>query len=259
MLSVPVMASADEICASCGQQVSVSGDFAHRKDDASVTIEGAANNAAAFREEINGTNFTVSIAHLPAGKYTIIIGEAETLVSAPGERLFDVTSGDVALATNFDIVAAAGGARKVCYITGAVEHEDDSINGPLTVSFAASKGTAKFNTFEVKDASGASVIAFSASELADPFSAAATRIPEISEPPIWRDPSQPLQARENDLIRRMSLAEKVAQLQNDAPAIPRLGLPAYNYWNEALHGVANDGIATVFPEPIGMAATWDPA
>ena len=57
----------------------------------------------------------------------------------------------------------------------------------------------------------------------------------------------------------MSLAEKVAQLQNDAPAIPRLGLPAYNYWNEALHGVANDGIATVFPEPIGMAATWDPA
>ena len=81
-------------------------------------------------------------------------------------------------------------------------------------SFAASKGAAKFNTFEVKDAAGASVIAFNASELADTFSAAATRVPEISEPPIWRDPSQPLKDRINDLIRRMSLAEKVAQLQN---------------------------------------------
>jgi beta-glucosidase len=56
----------------------------------------------------------------------------------------------------------------------------------------------------------------------------------------------------------MSLAEKVAQLQNGAPGIPRLGLPAYDYWNEALHGVANEGIATVFPEPVGGAAAWNP-
>jgi beta-glucosidase len=257
-LCTPAAFAADEICASCGQQVSIGGDFAHRKDNASVTIEGAADNAAAFHEEVNGTNFTVSIAHLPAGKYTVVIGEAETLASAPGERLFDVTSGDVSLAKNFDIIATAGGARKVGYITGVVEHEDDTIKGPLTVSFAASKSTAKFNTFDVKDASGASVITFNASELAEPFSAAAVRIPEISDPPIWRDPSQPLPARENDLIRRMSLAEKVAQLQNDAPSILRIGLPAYNYWNEALHGVANNGIATVFPEPIGMASTWNP-
>jgi len=257
-LCAPAAFAADEICASCGQQVSISGDFAHRKDNASVTIEGAADNAAAFREEINGKNFTVSIAHLPAGKYTVVIGEAETLASAPGERLFDVTSGDVTLATNFDIVAAGGGARKVCSITGVVEHDDDSIKGPLTISFAASKGAAKFNTFEVKDASGASVVAFNASELAEPFTDAAMRVPEINEPPIWKDPSQPLPAREDDLTRRMSLAEKVAQLQNDAPGIPRIGLPAYNYWNEALHGIANNGIATVFPEPVGMASTWNP-
>ncbi len=82
--------------------------------------------------------------------------------------------------------------------------------------------------------------------------------PVVPGPEIWKDSSQPMNARVDDLIRRMSLAEKVAQLQNDAPRIPRLGLPAYNYWNEALHGVANDGIATVFPEPIGGAATWDP-
>ena len=189
-----------------------------------MAIEGADNNAAAFHEEIYGENFTVTIAHLPAGKYTVSIGEAETWAGAPGERIFSVTSGDTTLAKDFDIIAAAGGARKVCYITGVVEHEDDSIKGPLTVSFSTRKDNAKFNTFEVKNASGAPVVSFSASEMADAFSAAAARIPEISDPPIWRDPSQPLPARANDLIRRMSLAEKVAQLQNGAPAIPRLGL-----------------------------------
>jgi beta-glucosidase len=250
--------AADEICASCGQQVSVSGDFTHRKDNASIAIEGAGSDATAFREDINGTNFTVTIAHLPAAKYTISIGEVETSASAVGERAFDVTSGDSSLARNFDIVAAAGGVRKVCYITGTVEHEDDTIKGPIKIVFSASNGAAKFNTFEVKDALGASVITFNASELADNFSAAARHIPEISDPLIWQDPSQPLPARENDLIRRMSLAEKVAQLQNGAPAIRRIGLPAYDYWNEALHGVANDGVATVFPEPVGGASSWDP-
>jgi beta-glucosidase len=257
-LCAPAVFAVDEICASCGQQVSVSGEFAHRKDDASLTVDGVANNAVAFREEINGKNFTVSIAHLPAGKYTVVIGEVETLAGGPGERLFDVTSGDTVLARNFDIFTTAGGARKVSSITGSVEHEDDSIKGPLTVTFAASKGAAKFNAFEMKNAGGLVVVSFSASELADAFSAAATRIPEISEPPIWRDPSHPLKVRPYDLIRRMSLAEKVAQLQSGAPSIPRLGLPAYDYWNEALHGVANNGIATVFPEPVGMASTWNP-
>ena len=240
-LLVPAAFAADEICASCGQEVVVSGDFAHHKDDASVAIQGADNNAAAFHEEIYGKNLTVTIAHLPAGKYTITIGEAETWAGAPGERIFSVTAGDVSLAKDFDIIATAGSPKKVCYITGTVEHEDDSLKGPLTVSFSASKDNAKFNTFEVQNASGEPVVSFSASEIADAYSAAATRVPEISEPPIWRDLSQPMPTRANDLIRRMSLAEKVAQLQNGAPAIPHLGLPAYDYWSEALHGVAKNG------------------
>ena len=257
-LSAPAAYAAEERCAKCGQEVSVSGEFAHSQYDASLTIEGAGNDAAAFHEEIYGDNFTVTIAHLPAGKYTLSIGEAETWASAPGARIFSVTSGNTTLAKDFDIIAAAGGARKVCYITGTVEHEDDSLKGPLKIDFSASKDNAKVNTFEVKNASGVPVVSFSASEMADPYSAAATHIPEISEPPIWRDPSQPLPARANDLIRRMSLAEKVAQLQNGAPAIRRLGLPAYDYWSEALHGVARNGDATVFPQAIGAAATWDP-
>jgi beta-glucosidase len=253
----PVAFAAEEVCASCSQQ-RISGDFVHRKDDATVAIQGAANNAAAFREEINGKNFTISILNLPADKYTITIGEVETLLNNSGERLFNVSSGDVSLASNFDIFATAGGAKKVCNITGRVEHEDDSLRGPLTITFTAVKNIAKFNTVEIKDASGAAVFTFNASRFADAFSAEAARIPEINEPPIWRDPAQSLQSRANDLIRRMSLAEKVAQLRNGAPAIQRLGLPAYDYWNEALHGVANNGIATVFPQAIGMAATWDP-
>ncbi len=68
-----------------------------------------------------------------------------------------------------------------------------------------------------------------------------------------------MEIRIADLIRRMTLEEKALQICNRAPAIPRLGLPAYDYWNEALHGVARNGIATVFPQAIGMAATWNPA
>ena len=258
MLSASATFAADEICASCGQQVSVSGSFEHRKEVATLAIEGAPGDAAAFREDVNGTNFTVTIAHLPAGKYTITIGAAETLAGAAGERVFDVNVGDQASAKDYDLFTAAGGARKVATITGTVEHEDDSLRGPLRLSFVASKGTAKFNTIEIKNADGAAAVSFSASELADAFSAAAVRVPDIKTPPIWRDPAKPLKARADDLIRRLSLAEKVAQLKNAAPPIPRLGLPSYDYWNEALHGVANNGNATVFPEPVGGAASWNP-
>ncbi len=256
-LAAPAAQAATETCASHGHEVTVTGDFTHRPDAGPVADAGG--EAASYREEISGPHFTVSIAGLPAGNYTIAIGEVETLASSPGERVFSVTSGDTTLARDFDIVAAAGGAHKVCSITGVVRHEDDSYRGPLAVTFTAVKGQAKFNTLAVRDASGAPVLAVAATDFAAPFTAAATRIPVVSTPPIWRDPSQPLAAREHDLIRRMSLAEKVAQMQNDAPAIPRLGLPAYNYWNEALHGVANNGIATVFPEPIGGASTWNPS
>ena len=258
LLAASVTFAADEVCSSCSQQVSVTGSFAHRKDNPSVAIDGAAGNAALFREDVNGTNFSVTITALPAGKYTIVINAVETVASAAGERVFDVTAGDQVLAKDFDIFAVAGSTRKVATITGTVEHEDDALRGPVKISFVSSKGSAKFNTVEIKNASGASVISFSASELADAFSAAAVRVPDIKTPSIWRDASQPLKAREDDLISRMSLAEKVAQLKNAAPAIQRLGLPAYDYWNEALHGVANSGVATVFPEPVGAASSWNP-
>jgi beta-glucosidase len=77
------------------------------------------------------------------------------------------------------------------------------------------------------------------------------------EPPLYKDPKAALDRRVDDLLSRMSLEEKISQLTNDSPAIARLDIPAYNWWNECLHGVARAGRATVFPETIGMAATWD--
>jgi beta-glucosidase len=64
-------------------------------------------------------------------------------------------------------------------------------------------------------------------------------------------------ARIDAMIAQMTIAERVAQLQDRAPAVPRLGIPAYNWWNEGLHGLARDGYATVFPQAVGLAATWD--
>src|SRR6266700_4066766 len=73
----------------------------------------------------------------------------------------------------------------------------------------------------------------------------------------YLDTTLPIPQRVNDLVSRLTLEEKVSQMQDVAPAIPRLGIPAYNWWNEALHGVARSGLATSFPQAIGLAATWD--
>src|SRR5579859_1517790 len=81
----------------------------------------------------------------------------------------------------------------------------------------------------------------------------------MSDSPAYLNPALPLAERVQDLISGLTLEEKLAQLRNNAPAVPRLGLPAYNYWSEALHGVARNGRATVFPQAIGLAATWDVA
>mgnify|MGYP000860405893 CR=1 FL=1 len=89
---------------------------------------------------------------------------------------------------------------------------------------------------------------------------AADQAPAASQAPAaapYLNPDLPAQQRAADLVSRMTLEEKVLQMQNAAPAIDRLGVPAYEWWNEALHGVARAGLATVFPQAIGLAATFD--
>jgi len=80
---------------------------------------------------------------------------------------------------------------------------------------------------------------------------------QSTDTPPYLNPDLPAEKRAADLVSRMTLEEKVLQMQNVAPAIPRLGIPAYDWWNEGLHGVARAGQATVFPQAMGLAATFD--
>src|ERR1035441_6449396 len=73
----------------------------------------------------------------------------------------------------------------------------------------------------------------------------------------YQDPKLPVEQRAADLVSRMTLAEKVTEMMNSSAAIPRLDVPSFDWWNEGLHGVARSGYATMFPQAIGMAATWD--
>ncbi len=77
--------------------------------------------------------------------------------------------------------------------------------------------------------------------------------------PVYLDPRMPAERRAADLVSRLTLEEKIAQMMNKAPAVERLGVPAYDWWNEALHGVAYAGRATVFPQAIGLGASFDTA
>ena len=78
-----------------------------------------------------------------------------------------------------------------------------------------------------------------------------------AHPSIYTDSSYSLAERLDDLLARMTLEEKISQMGSEAPAIERLEIPQYNWWNEALHGVARAGIATVFPQAIGLASAWN--
>ena len=79
----------------------------------------------------------------------------------------------------------------------------------------------------------------------------------LAQPMPYLNPKLPLEHRVQDLLKRMTLEEKALQMDNRTPAIPRLNIPAYDWWNEALHGVARAGLATSFPQPIGLAATFN--
>jgi beta-glucosidase len=83
-----------------------------------------------------------------------------------------------------------------------------------------------------------------------------TAVPTEGQP-VYLDTGRPIAERVDDLVGRMTLKEKIGQMGSEAPAITRLGVPEYNWWNEALHGVARAGVATVFPQVIGLAATWN--
>ena len=254
----------EESCASCEKKVSFSGDFVHRRVPGRIVIAGApAGMDDLYREGIYGPDFTATISGLPDGRYTITVGVVEEVGSDSanaGERVFDISVGDRALAKGVSVSPGAGGTNQIQFASGSIQHQADMIAGPIEVTFHATTGVAGMNTLEVKDsANGTSVILVRAADLIDQADVSAREIPQVARPALWLDPSQPRAARVKDLISRMSLAEKARQMGNSAPAIHRAGLdlPAYDYWSEALHGVANSGGVTVFPQAIANGATWD--
>src|SRR5512132_1512402 len=89
------------------------------------------------------------------------------------------------------------------------------------------------------------------------ISAVAVPLAAWAQPPLYLDPSQPIDKRVDDLIPRLSLEEKAALLCTTAPAIERLKIPVMNGWNQSLHGVVWTKPTTMFPVNIGMAATWN--
>ena len=246
-------AGTETVATTFGKGIAVDGDIHHFKLPSGVKVEGAPNNGT-FDEEIYGKTLTATINGLPAGTYTIVIDDAEVYDKSPGQRIMQITSGSTVLADHLDLYSAAGFA-KAYQIQGKVTHQDDMMLGPLVITFTAIQDNAKFNAIRVLDAQGNTVADIKARDLIDP-NVAASKIPVVTDPVIYTDPSKPIADRVHDLVRRMSLSEKVEQLGGGA--IPRLGVPSYHYWNEGLHGVARAGIATVFPQAIGMASTWDP-
>jgi beta-glucosidase len=257
-LSTSIAFADEETCVACDRKLLVSGQFEHGRGHESLAIQGAPKRGEeAFREEIYGSNFTVSVPNLPAGKYTVLIGLAEIVFTNAGQRAFDITCGNQTLARNLDVFTVAGGAGRVLLLTNQIDFPGDAAHGPFTLTFAGRINSAKLNTFELKDASDQSLISMQAADLIAAEDTNALQAPVVAGPEIWKDAAQPTTARVDDLVRRLSLAEKVQQMRNAAPAIPRLGIPAYDYWSECLHGVARAGTATVFPQAIGMAATWD--
>src|ERR1700677_1164562 len=203
--------SAEEVCAACDKKIVVTGQFEHGTSDTFV-IQNAPGNEAAFRDEIRGANFVLTVPDLVAGTYILEIGLAELQHDRAGQRLFDIVSGDQVIATNLDIFAAAGGMNKVLRIRAQVEHPGDAVRGPFSVRFIARLGDAKLNPFELWDSSGVSIISIKAVDLITGADAAALGPPVVGGPVLWRDPAQPLETRVKDLIRGMSLAEKAAAI-----------------------------------------------
>ena len=257
LLTGALPAAEETAPSSCGKSFVISGEMDHLKTPG-LKIEGADDDAT-YGEQVYARTLTATVQGLPADTYKVEVDLAETWVKGPGQRVMRITSGGRLLADNVDIYKAAGGFARAYKLHFQVPHEADEVNGPLSLTFNGLVQNATFNAIHIYDSKGGVVACVKACDLVDTATAdpRASRIPTVSGPVIFIDPDEPMNARIDDLIRRMSLVEKALQMCNQAPAIPRLGVPAYNYWNECDHGVARAGRATVFPQAIGMAAAWD--
>ncbi len=213
----------EETCVACESKVTVTGQFEHRRAYGVTTIRGETwRSGDAFREEIFGTNFAVTVDGLPEGRYTVVIGLVEVDYTNASQRVFDITSGNQVLASNLDLFAAAGGAGAALFISNVLDHAADSISGPLTVNFTGRVGPAKLNLFEVRDAQNQSLVFVRAPDLLPIGDASALTPPVVAGPEIWKDPSQPVDDRVHDPVAGCRSRKKCSKC-----AIPRR---AFRVW-----------------------------
>jgi beta-glucosidase len=205
-----------------------------------------------------GASFEATVVGLAAGEYPLEIDLAETVAHGEGQHLFDISFGWTPIVEGLDVFKAAGGFARTYRLQTTLKVADDPLGWPSTIRFKARKGDAMFSAIRIRSAAGGVIAEITAADLQASEPAGAEQIPDVKDPPIYQDPSRPVDQRIDDLLRRMSLREKLGQMLNTAAAIPRLGVPAYDYWNECLHGVGRADLATSFPQAIGMAAMWDP-
>ena len=211
--------AAEEGCANCGRMAIATGQFSHYSAPSGTPVLGALGREALFREEIYGKEFSVSVPSLEPGRYTVVLGLAEVYWPGPGQRSFDITAGERVVASNLDLFAAAGGVNRVYWLTNEIEPS----NGSIALKFTARLDNAKLNTFELKDASGTTLVSLSAASLAPIQNAALGTVPSVPGPELWKNPAQPTPVRVKDLVSRLTLAEKVAEMRNGASAVPRVG------------------------------------
>ena len=244
-------------CPTCRKTVLLSGDLTYQNTPAGIVVTGGAPNEV-FSTTVYGSHFEATVVGLAAGKYSLEIDFAETVFHGEGQRLIEITRNWAKLVDTLDVFKSAGSFAKAYRFQAVLDVADDPHRWPLSLRFKGLKGDAMFNAIRLRDASGRVVAEISAATLQASEPPGAELIPDVKTAAIYLDPAQPMPRRIDDLIRRMSLREKLGQMINSAAAITRLQVPAYDYWNECLHGVARAGLATSFPQAIGLAATWNP-
>jgi len=256
--SISLAARADSDCTSCKKALLLSGDLACQSVAPGTTIAGATPDSD-FSTTAFGSAFEATVVGLASGNYTLEVDLAETEFHGEGQRLIDISQGRTALVESLDVFKAAGGFARACRFKAPLIVADDPYGWPLNLRFQGRKGDAMFSAIRIRGSNGVVIAEITAATLLASEPPGAAQVPDVHAPAVYNDPSRPADERISDLIGRMSLHEKLGQLINSAAAIHRLGVPAYDYWNECLHGVARAGLATSFPQAIGMAATWDPA
>ena len=211
-------------------------------------IDVSASNAApqdVYQHERYGDDFAYGIPAPipPVGKsYTVRLHFAELYDGGANQRLQDVLVNGRIVLSKFDIYAETGAKFKaIVKDIPNIQPKDGIIQIEFKTEAGGSDANAAVNGIEI---------------LADGFAPVYKPLAPKHYP--FEDSSLPIATRVDNLVSLMTLREKVSQMNASATAIPRLGIPNYEWWNEGLHGVGRAGIATVFPQAIGMAAAWDP-